>query len=118
LNQTFKSVIFWLALGWTIIIAIGCLLPGGPKPVTDITNFDKIEHLLIFGGFGFLWRLTGRQAGWVFLVGITYGMLLEVLQYLLPIDRSFDLIDAVANTIGVLIGLGAATLLKKLMPVF
>jgi len=103
-----------LALGWSLAIFIGCSLPGNGIP--DLTNKDKWIHAGVFVGFGLLWRLSGRSAGWVITAGIAYGYLIEVYQGVMPfIHRSYDLYDALADAVGTVLGVGLAWLVLKLM---
>lgn len=99
-----KKLILLAAIAWTIIMFIGCSLPGEDVP-ESISNRDKLTHIAIFAAFGFLWRLTGQSAGKVLLTGILYGVLIEIWQAVMPINRSGDLADAVADTVGVCIGI-------------
>ncbi|NNF59110.1 MAG: VanZ family protein [Rhodothermaceae bacterium] len=98
-----------LALGWTLAIAIGCSLPGNALPVSVWLSFDKVLHLLAFAGFGWLWlRAYPHAARAVLLSGLLFAVGTEVYQHLMPIGRFFDPIDALADALGLLIGLGAA----------
>lgn len=99
-----KKLILLAAIAWTIIMFIGCSLPGENVP-ESISNRDKLTHIAIFAAFGFLWRLTGQSVGKVLLTGILYGVLIEIWQAVMPINRSGDLADAVADTVGVCIGI-------------
>lgn len=110
LTQT--RLLLYAAIGWTVAIFIGCLLPSNGLP--DLTNKDKWLHFGIFALFGFLWRLTGRSTGWVIGVGIAYGYGIEVVQGLATfLHRSYDFYDALADAAGTLIGVGLALLFLK-----
>ena len=80
----------WLALTWTLIILAGCLAPHDQIPTELVTWNDKLEHIVLFIVFGFLWMRAGLQAVTVVMAGVFLGGLIEVLQYLLPINRSAD----------------------------
>jgi len=111
---TRSRLLLYAAIGWTIAILIGCLLPGNGLP--DLTNKDKDLHFAIFALFGFLWRLTGRSTWWVIGVGIAYGYGIEVIQGLATfLHRSYDLYDALADAVGTLLGVGLALIALKVM---
>lgn len=99
-----KKLLLIAAIGWTIIMFIGCSWPGESVP-ESLSNSDKLTHIGIFAAFGFLWRLTGQSTAKVLLAGILYGVLIEIWQGIMPINRSCDLADAVADAAGVCIGL-------------
>ncbi|QJD81217.1 VanZ family protein [Spirosoma rhododendri] len=100
----FKKLLLIAAIGWTIIMFIGCSWPGESVP-ESLSNRDKLTHIAIFAAFGFLWRLAGQSTVKVLLAGILYGVLIEIWQGIMPINRSCDLADAVADTAGVCIGI-------------
>ncbi|WP_231974138.1 VanZ family protein [Pseudonocardia sp. HH130630-07] len=76
---------------------------GGP---TAPPGTDKVVHLLVFA----LLAWTGRTAGlrpWPLLAGLVgYAAASEVLQALLPIGRSGDVLDGLTDVAGALLGLG------------
>jgi VanZ family protein len=77
--------------------------PGSDTP--DLAVSDKLVHATLFAALA----LTGVPAG-VPVVALApgllvYGALSEVLQTSLPIDRDGDWHDALADTIGTVIGL-------------
>ncbi len=77
--------------------------PGSDTP--DVAVSDKLVHVTLFGALA----VTGVLAG-VPVVALASGLLVyaglsEVLQTTLPIDRDGDWHDALADTIGTVIGL-------------
>lgn len=84
---------------------IGCLTPHAELPSGLIALNDKVQHIAIFALFAVLWRLAGAGPKYVAITGVLFGAFIEVLQYLLPINRSGDLIDLAADSIGVGIGI-------------
>ncbi len=105
MNRT--KLLQYAALGWTLIMFIGCSIPGSGLPHA-FTSRDKLLHVGIFLIFGFLWRRLGYRAWVVLLAGAAYGMLIEIWQGVMPINRSFDLYDALADTAGTVLGIGLA----------
>ncbi len=110
--MNYKNLRFSAAVIWTIIMLIGCLLPGPDVPPV-ITMNDKFTHVGIFILFAVLWSLSGRRPVWVILAGLFFGILIEVLQGALPIHRSADVQDAIADLIGTLIGAGLAVGMQR-----
>jgi hypothetical protein len=98
-----KNLLRYAAIGWTIAIFIGCALPSNQLGV-DLSGRDKFIHTAIFLLFGLLWRLFGYRAWHVLLAGFLYGFFLEIYQGVMPINRSFELADGLADTVGTLIG--------------
>lgn len=102
------------AIVWTIIILIGCTTPGPNVPV-GMTLHDKVMHVIIFVPFAFLWRLSGRGMVWVLLAGLGYGILIEVIQGVLPIHRSADVEDALADFVGTVVGAGLGRAVQRVV---
>ena len=98
-----------LALAWTLAILVGCSLPGNAIPSSDWLSFDKVLHLTAFVGFGWLWLRAFPRAGLTILLsGLLFAVGTEVYQHLMPIGRFFDPFDALADVLGLLLGLGVA----------
>ena len=98
-----KKLLRYAAIGWTIAIFVGCALPSNQIGV-DLSGRDKVAHAAIFLIFGLFWRLLGYRFWRVLLAGFTYGFFLEIYQGVMPINRSFELADGVADTVGTLLG--------------
>jgi len=109
---------FWPAIIWGIFIFIMSSFPGDEIPKSFIINIpfaDKIIHfflyflLVILILFGFLRKsktiLTVWKFLFVFFISLLYGILLEILQDLIFVMRSVDLLDIAANAAGSFIGL-------------
>lgn len=106
----------FLAVAWTLGILVACLIPGSQITPPSFLPFsiDKWVHLLMFVGFGALWT-TGRlgRAWTVFWAGTAYGIAIEILQGLLPIGRSPDVLDALADVVGLGLGIGLVVLFSR-----
>lgn len=100
-----------LAVIWTALIFVACLLPGRDIPDVSVPLIDKWVHFFIFGGFSFLWLCTLKQDELrngliIFLLSVTLGYAVEWLQGSgITEGRSFDLYDLLADSIGGLLGL-------------
>jgi VanZ family protein len=108
------KLLYYAAISWTVAIFIGCSMPGDGLPY-EVSNRDKLIHISIFLIFGFLWRMLGYRVLVVLLAGAVYGFLIEVWQGVMPINRSYDLYDALADTVGTILGIGLAELVKRVI---
>jgi len=91
-----------------IVIAYGTLSPAEYLVPSELWSFDKVMHFVSFGVLtGLIWlhlykigntgtALDVKALFW----GILAGLLVEVLQYYLPIQRSADLMDFLADALG------------------
>jgi len=78
-----------------------------------IPSLDKVFHLVEFILLGFLLSLgyflsiegsLRKKSACVLISGVLLGGLIEIYQYFLP-TRSFEILDLVADSLGILIGL-------------
>jgi VanZ family protein len=101
------------ATAWLILTTVLCLLPGKDMPEIDILNFDKAAHFFVFGLLCFLWlrfllslKFTHQSKRskvlFIALAIILYGGLMEVLQGVFYEDRTADVFDFIANSLGVI----------------
>jgi VanZ family protein len=121
----FKSLL--PAFLWGLFILIICGIPGHDLPELTFLDWlrpDKLVHLFIFGLLsyllvrGFLIQesfpiLKTRSRLWAFLIASLYGVLIEILQAYVFIDRSGDVRDAIADMIGAVIGIWCFNFLMK-----
>jgi VanZ family protein len=103
----------WLWLGlWLAALAATAGLSLMPPPAMAVPQgFDKFEHvagyaLLAFGAVGLFARMRAQCRAGAGLVAL--GVAMEVAQGALTQDRLADPADALANAVGVLLGLGVA----------
>ena len=104
-----------VAVGWTIILIAGTLLPKevvSQSNWLDIRHFDKVSHLFAFALLVYLWSTTLiekttkiKAARIAFYGSIFLGVLLEILQWQLNVGRYFEILDIIANIIGSIVGL-------------
>ena len=104
----------WRAAGWigVILTLFLSLMP----PTLDVSggHSDKIVHLAGYALLMFWWAQLITQQRWKLAVAIVlFGVIIELLQGLTP-DRLPDLLDALANSGGVLLGWLAARLLPNI----
>jgi hypothetical protein len=99
---------FWLGLWW-LAIACGVAVSLVPPPPMNVpAGSDKVVHLLAYAALAvgavqlFATRVALARAG----VGlVALGVALELAQEALTATRMLDPRDALANTLGVLLGL-------------
>lgn len=103
----------WLGAWWVMVLAVivGSMLPALLLPEMP-RGGDKVQHLL---GYAMLSavavQLFARKVLWRVGVGlVAMGVLIEIAQGTLTTSRAMDAWDALANTLGVLIGLATALL--------
>ncbi|MFD4294938.1 VanZ family protein [Rhodococcus sp. NPDC058505] len=97
-----RAIPFYAVLAITVVMLFS---PGGAVP-SGPPNSDKVTHLLMFLALAVAARYAGWRAGWVLLGGVLYAAASEVLQAVLPIQRSGSVFDWLADVVGVLLGLG------------
>jgi glycopeptide antibiotics resistance protein len=81
---------------------------------------DKLVHFGMHGLLAFLLTLNLQPDRWrskkvlqISFFTVLYGTVIEVCQALMALGRSFDLLDIMANTLGIFAGLTGYFLLKK-----
>lgn len=87
---------------------------GGPK----IPHFDKFVHFCLFVGLIFIALYDFARARpwlkkWIISVILFYGISIEVFQALFLPYRSGNLMDIVADTVGVIVGVILYSLYKN-----
>jgi VanZ family protein len=104
--------LLYVGVGWAMVAAI-VWLSLTPAPLrVDIESSDKLGHLAAYGVLMFWFaQLYARRMPWA-AAFVAMGVVLEFLQGWLGY-RSFEVLDMLANSGGVLLGWGSALLLKK-----
>lgn len=98
-----------------MLILVAVLLPGSQVPDVSFDGIDKLVHIALFALWavcvrldftpGFRWQLW--LAG-----GLLFSFLSEVLQIMVE-DRTFDWMDIIADTAGLLLGMSTGGLLIR-----
>ena len=104
--RTARGITFILIL----IAIVGSLLP--PQQMEQITfNLsDKLIHCLYYTGLTFFWIKStevpsNRKIIKTALLAFLFGLVLEILQEILPIQRNMDIFDLLANSAGILLAI-------------
>jgi VanZ family protein len=97
----------WFCVGVVLAAAITvvCLLPS-----SDLPNFhlwDKLEHALSWVALAFWFGsvVVRRDIFWVGLALVALGGAIELLQGWMGLGRSADIMDLLADSVGIFIGL-------------
>lgn len=104
----------------TLIMLFLTLVPANTLGSSAIWGYDKLGHFLLFGSWTFLFgaflyinNTYKLNLFTTFFVGVSFGIIIEVFQYLLPFNRSADLFDIAFDSLGCLFGV---LVLKKILP--
>jgi VanZ family protein len=106
------------ALLWALFILFLTMMPGKyipPVNIWDFANVDKLVHLFVFMVLMLLLLYAFLRHQLVkafylpllftaFLICVSYGLLIEIMQGTLLTDRHFELYDALANATGCVLG--------------
>ncbi|WP_139149649.1 VanZ family protein [Flavobacterium caeni] len=100
-----KKLWLTLAVAWTLLIAVLCLVSFNKLPTVKIAGADKYVHAVFHFVFTLLWfaylRIgTPRPLLKVFVGSLAYGALMEVLQGVMTTTRQADMADIMANLFG------------------
>ena len=107
------------AILWALLILILCAIPGSDLPRISLLegiNFDKVVHaslffiLVLLTARGFKLQNTfmfiqRNYKGFAFIECVIYGGLLEIMQEAFFSQRTADILDFAANTLGCLLGI-------------
>jgi|GEM_PF-1530945 len=118
-RELINKIIVWVrylrrikTVKYSVFAFLLLLMLAGVKVATMPLNFpeslhlnDKLIHLIVFFGFALIIdTVSSREPFWLWkaLPLVIYGFGIEVLQYFSP-DRSFSLLDGLADASGVLL---------------
>ena len=104
-----KKIIFILYIA---IITILSVIPASDMPTIIVfPYFDKFVHLCMYAGLSFLmlWLLNEKtnksKYSLILLMVFGWGLLMEFIQEISHLGRSFDIFDIIANLLGFIPGL-------------
>jgi len=102
--------LFWAALLFAYVAAI---LPQADAP--KIAESDKVEHMIAFVTLALLGKLAYPRIATLTLGLLLAGLgaLIEFTQMIPALHRDGNIADWIADSIAIVIGLGAATLLLR-----
>ena len=102
----------WWALGWAMVvfITVSCLEP--PRYVPNLHLWDKAEHAIAFGGMTLWFGGLVRRTRYLFVgfVMLLFGGGIEIAQGVMRWGRDMDIMDFLADGVGISIALAAVFL--------
>ncbi len=117
-----KKTTFFLAVFWTLLIAILCLISFKKLPTVKIGGADKYVHFTFHLVFTLLWVIYFKSSNFSRIIikaligSIIYGILIEFAQELFTTTRKADILDVLANTSGALTAILLIYFIKKISP--
>ena len=90
-----------LLVSWVVLFTPESGVPTAPP------GTDKVVHLTLFAALAITGRIAGVRTPWLLASLTGYAALSEVLQGVLPLGRSCELLDAVVDVAGALLGCAA-----------
>jgi VanZ family protein len=105
-NAPHQHIARSIAIVWTLLIFVLCLMPSHQVPKVSVPLADKWTHFVLFGVFSFAWcaarpGASARYSWLVLLWSVFLGCFIEYLQgYFASLGRSPEVMDAVADAIG------------------
>jgi glycopeptide antibiotics resistance protein len=104
----------------TLITLLLTLVPTDALGNSKLWSYDKLGHMILFGSWSFILglyfqiRKSSSVNLWViFASGATFGLLIEILQHLLPLKRQGDPVDLLFDILGCL---AAIWILYRIQP--
>ena len=113
-----KQFALVVLLTYVTLITVLSLMSIGNLPSLGSKIDDKIYHFVAYTIMAFLFynwfrRLRVKRAFmYAVIISAIYGIIIEVLQYKLNPDRTFDMLDILANSFGAFFGLWIILKLK------
>lgn len=103
---------------WTGIMLYLLFLPSEYLSQSKIWSYDKLGHAVLFGVWVILYwmfRISGNATPSGLLleamaISLSFGGVVEILQYILPINRGAEILDFVADAVGIVLGLSVCKL--------
>lgn len=107
-----RNKYFWAAIFWTVLITVACLMSAdnfSDLEKVEMPAKDKLLHGLFYFVFTILWSFglktvkvsdPASQRRIAFSIAVSYGILMEIFQWSMDNDRSAEVYDALANSIG------------------
>ena len=103
-----------LPIALTVGILALCSIPGASLPRARLVSADKLAHVVMFAAFGWAWlRAFPARTGAILAGGTAFAVLTEAWQHALPIGRTGDPADAVADVVGLVLVVGVWVGLRR-----
>ena len=106
-----KRFVLPIAVVYTVFLTVISFISIGDIPNLGTDYDDKIYHIIAYIALTVLWFMTFKapvikiKIMYLGLFCVIFGIIIEAIQGKVNVNRVGDLLDVVANIIGVLIGL-------------
>lgn len=99
-----------------IVVTILSLMPLNQLEIEVPLGTDKLVHLIMYFTIStlMLWSYPDKSTFMLVMFVILYSIIIEVLQEYMPLKRSGDIYDVIANSIGAFLGIISQSVLKKI----
>jgi VanZ family protein len=103
--------IYFLSIAWAGVILTLSALPGRDLPEVDIIHIDKLAHVIVYAILSLFLGFSFKELSWkkvvlgAFIFTVSYGMAMELMQDRFFEERFFDWYDALANSLGAIVGI-------------
>ncbi|PLX13588.1 MAG: hypothetical protein C0597_11510 [Marinilabiliales bacterium] len=126
MKMKMKIVTYWKPFIIALVILYGSITSSSNLNKFDLIHLehlDKLVHFILYFGLGLTFFtsikknifISKRDITFLTLVlVISYGVIMEVLQFYFTIDRSADIMDVLANSLGCISGIIIYPLLHKI----
>lgn len=112
LIQRFRLLIGGSYILTTLLILFGTLMPNSDLPKYQVFNYDKVMHLGAFMAWtlatGITWRAFQPKRvslAILIIVPLLFGIAIEILQGILPTNRSPEWTDIIFDALGTFLGI-------------
>lgn len=111
----FKIFLLICAIAYTTALTTVSLMTLRNLPDIGVSFGDKIFHFLAYAVLTILWTfvffynfnyIKKKAIGYAFVISVSFGIFIEVVQGTATVARSFDVYDMLANTCGALLAVG------------
>jgi VanZ family protein len=100
-------------LALTVLVSLAVLFTPGDGVPSAPPGVDKLVHLALFAALASAGCWAGARPRVLAVLLVAYALVSEVVQALAPLNRSGSLADAVADLIGVALGLLVGTAIGR-----
>jgi VanZ family protein len=101
----YRRLWFFVGLAFAVVVTYLCLAPT--KNLPSLHLWDKFEHSLAFVALAFWFGsiVVRRDIPWVGVMLVVFGGLIELVQGWMGLGRSADIMDLLADSVGIALGL-------------
>ncbi len=98
-----------------LVLVVSCCIffaPASAVPSAPIGT-DTVVHVVSFVALAYTIVLAGLTRGRAVVVLLAYGAATEILQTLLPLNRSGSTMDVLADAVGIVVGIALSLALRR-----